>query len=528
MNGAFRQSMSWLHTWTGLLFGWILLAMFLTGTASYFRPEITRWMQPETGKPASVSTAVAGAEAYLRKVAPNARSWSISVPDARQSTVLVSWRPQPKPGEADKPRRRGGRLGEQAVLDAGSGQIVKPRETRGGEFFYRVHFQMHYMPVILGRWVAGLCAMFMLVAIVSGVITHKRIFKDIFTFRPKKAAQRAWLDAHNLTAVLALPFHAMITYTGLVTLMSLYMPWGMVANYGSTEAYFDAVFPRAEAVRRQGPAPLIPLGPVMVKASEVWGGGRPWIVSVTNPGDRSARIEVTRHSGDQLSNLGGSLTFDGVTGRLLTREPDMGPGRRTAAVMYGLHMGRYADPLLRWLYFSCGLAGSAMVATGLILWTAARRQKLPDPDKPYFGFRLVERLNIGTVAGVPAGMAAVLWANRLLPLDLAERAAWEVHGFFIAWGLFIAWAVVRPARKAWVETLAAAAFLVAALPVVSALTSRRNLVRSLADGDWAMAAFDVTLVALGATLAFCALKAKRYKPAVKPKRKAVQPMEVAA
>ena len=98
MNGAFRQSMSWLHTWTGLLFGWILLAMFLTGTASYFRPEITRWMQPETGKPASVSTAVAGAEAYLRKVAPNARSWSISVPDARQSTVLVSWRPQPKPG----------------------------------------------------------------------------------------------------------------------------------------------------------------------------------------------------------------------------------------------------------------------------------------------------------------------------------------------------------------------------------------------------------------------------------------------
>ena len=42
-----RQSMAWIHTWLGLLAGWILFAMFLTGTASYFRPKITQWMQPE-------------------------------------------------------------------------------------------------------------------------------------------------------------------------------------------------------------------------------------------------------------------------------------------------------------------------------------------------------------------------------------------------------------------------------------------------------------------------------------------------
>ena len=39
-----RQSMAWIHGWLGLLAGWILFAMFLTGTASYFRPEITQWM----------------------------------------------------------------------------------------------------------------------------------------------------------------------------------------------------------------------------------------------------------------------------------------------------------------------------------------------------------------------------------------------------------------------------------------------------------------------------------------------------
>ncbi|EPM93235.1 membrane protein, partial [Pseudomonas syringae pv. actinidiae ICMP 19070] len=39
--------MAWLHTWVGLLFGWLLFAIFLTGTLSYFKDEITQWMQPE-------------------------------------------------------------------------------------------------------------------------------------------------------------------------------------------------------------------------------------------------------------------------------------------------------------------------------------------------------------------------------------------------------------------------------------------------------------------------------------------------
>ena len=531
MNGSFRQSMAWLHTWSGLLFGWILFAMFLTGTATYFRSEITRWMEPETGRPASYAQAAAGAVAHLQKVAPDAKSWFITLPDERQATARVSWRPEPKPGEPERPRRRG-RSQNQAVLDAATGEVVKPRDTRGGEFFYRVHFQMHYMPVIFGRWVAGLCAMFMLVAIVSGVITHKRIFKDFFTFRPGKAAQRSWLDAHNLTAVLALPFHAMITYTGLVTLMGLYMPWGVAANYTNERAYFDELFPRAEEVARSGaPVPLAPLPGVLSKASDLWDGGRPWLVTVNNPGDASATIQVTRHSGDNLSYRNGALTFD-AAGNLVSKSPEPGPASVTSGAMYGLHMGRFAEPVLRWIYFLCSLVGCAMVATGLVLWTVKRRQQLPDPQRPHFGFRLVERMNIGTIAGVPAGMAAMLWANRLIPADFAARSAWEVHGFFIAWGGMILYACLRPARRAWVETLSAAAFLVAALPLVSALTSPRNLFANAIARDWAMVAFDLTLFALGAGLACCAWKAATYKPAVKAKRRpaaaASRPAEEAA
>ena len=47
MQKNIRQSMAWLHSWTGLLLGWLLFAIFLMGSMSYYRHEITMWMQPE-------------------------------------------------------------------------------------------------------------------------------------------------------------------------------------------------------------------------------------------------------------------------------------------------------------------------------------------------------------------------------------------------------------------------------------------------------------------------------------------------
>jgi uncharacterized iron-regulated membrane protein len=61
---------------------------------------------------------------------------------------------------------------------------VVGRDSRGGEFFYRFHFELQ-MPYPWGRWLATFCAI-MLLGLVTGIITHKKIFKEFFTFRPGK------------------------------------------------------------------------------------------------------------------------------------------------------------------------------------------------------------------------------------------------------------------------------------------------------------------------------------------------------
>ena len=231
-----RQSMAWLHTWASLLLGWLLYAIFVTGTLSFFQNEITIWMKPELHQSLTHQNQqqqTATAIAYLQQHAPQAGSWSINLPTQRQTTTDIVIRSQ---GEDPRARRGGERL----TLDTTTGEVLEARETRGGGFLYRFHFDLYGMPRVWARWIVGIATLLMFVAIISGVITHKKIFKDFFTFRAGKG-QRSWLDAHNATAVFALPFHIMITFSGLLLLMYTLMPWGVKTAYeGGRQEFLQA------------------------------------------------------------------------------------------------------------------------------------------------------------------------------------------------------------------------------------------------------------------------------------------------
>ncbi|MCD0496196.1 PepSY domain-containing protein [Achromobacter sp. MY14] len=500
-----RQSMSWLHTWAGLIFGWVLFAMFLTGSLAFFRPEITHWMQPEIQvKPAPAVPSVEVAQRYLAEHAPDAKRWFITPPSNREPLILLLYQvPKPKPGERGFVRVK---------LDPASGQAVTGRETRGGEFFYRFHFELE-TAFPWGRWLASIAGMFMLVAIISGIITHKKIFADFFTFRPGKGGQRAWMDGHNVLSVLGLPFHLMITFSGLVLFMVMLMPAGIKAVYETPRQYTDEVFKSFKVTPPLNqPAPLIPIAPLVEQAQQEW-HGRVGRITVNNPGDAGSTVTLTRAAADGVSFglMAPWKRFDGVTGKLLEGQDTMGATARTAGTITGLHLGLFAEPLLRWFYFLVSLAGTGMVGTGLVLWIAKRRQKArPQDSREAFSLRLVDGLNAGTIAGVVFGVAAFFLANRLLPVDLPGRQFWESRAFFAAWAVSLVYAFVFQPRK-WQDLLAIAAGALALVPVVNALTTSRHLGVSLPEGDWVMAGFDLSCLASAALFAWMSRKAARAR-----------------
>ncbi|WP_229505870.1 PepSY-associated TM helix domain-containing protein [Massilia genomosp. 1] len=535
MKAGWRQAMAWLHTWCGLWFSWLLYAIFLTGTLAVFDEAITHWMSPEHAlaeHAAAPSAPVAAAErgprlalgaSFMARAHPRADMWEIWPINRNDNNALVAYWFDPQGGYAE------------ARLDPASGAQLAPgaaeqpvRPTLGGHHFVDFHYELHAGKA--GLWITAVAAMAMLVALVSGVVTHKRIFKDFFTFRPAKG-QRSWLDAHNAVAVLTLPFLFMIAYTGLAISSTTLMPAPLLAHYGPGRdklKQFLADLGGPARLARHGQALAVPdLEHYAARAEAIFRQPVRCIV-IDNPGDSSMRIGVYGWDNDadslrRIANTSGMVTFSAASGKVLAvrqgGQVDGGAASLTRLVMGSLHMASFGGVTVRWLYFMCGLAGSAMMATGAILFMVKRRTR----HGAEFGaataraYRLIEGMNVAAIAGLAIACVGFLWANRLLPLALEQRAGWELRVFFGLWLAALAHALLRAPARAWREQLGTLALACLLLPLLNWASTGDHLLAQIGvRGDWESAGVELAALLAGALAAWAALRVRapgrREKP----------------
>ncbi|WP_394146817.1 PepSY-associated TM helix domain-containing protein [Shewanella atlantica] len=528
MKETFFRSMTWLHTWVGLLVCWLLLLVFFAGTLSYYRYEISLWTKPEihsdvfqSYQAENLTQQLREGQSYLSQHAAGAKDWRISFPTERKPYLSYGWQTQPKPGE------RRGQFIEHIVRKDGRGMVTDIRESRGGNFFYRLHFDLHYMPAKIARWIVGFCTMFMLLALLSGIVIHKRIFKDFFSFRRNKGG-RSWLDAHNVSSVLALPYHLMITYTGLITLMLMYMPWGVITAYeGDGRAFRAELKPgRVQVAAAKVPAKLIQLDTLLPRVTENWGDTPIKQVVITHIDDKNSRISFYKNTGQSVTDLRIPLVFSGASGKQLSQSPDApSAAHATHDTLMSLHTARFAEPLLRGLFFICGLMGCAMIATGTLLWAVKIRQKqqkcIKQGNKPSLGLRLVEGLNLTFIAGLPLATCAFFYANRILPPSMLDRAQREVDSFFAVICMIAILACFDRSLTTWRKLLGLSALGFMSIPLLNWATSSQHLLQNIASHQWALAGFDLLCLMVGTALWFAGRKLS-HKQAQQPERVAAR------
>lgn len=497
MKSSLRKSLGWLHTWAGIVFGSVLFAIFWTGSLSVFDREIDQWMIPGLRSATVASTA----PSLDRTVVPVANAlatgeapWDVFLPDARNSTFRLYYAAEDGTTAL-------------ALISPVTGELLSNPGSKGGSgFFFPFHANLlvHWRDV--GYWVVGLCGMVMLVLLVSGVVIHKRIFADFFTFRPRKAFGRSLLDLHNLGGVLALPFHFLITSSGLAILISFYFPQAPSLVYADranpTAAYFEEAFGVFQRPRSGQNAPLASLDGMLLRAEQSWRGGRVGYVRVWHPGDASSYVEVRRSYEHEIEMNLDQIYFDAASGAVLDRF-DAAPVMSAQRFLSGLHFAQFDHWTLRWLYFLGGISGCVMIATGMLFWINTRRarHKTSEPGN----VRAVEALAMGSISGIVIATLGLFAANRLLPeqaqLFSRDRAALETGLFFSIWVgalLHAGWRMRRletPSRAAWLEQTWAIAILSALCVLLNALTTGDHLARSYAQGLYAIAGMDTLLLA---------------------------------
>ena len=547
MYQNFRLSMAWLHTWFGLVLGFVLMAVFFFGALSVFDREIDRWAIPQSRfEPQPMPSFDKVLLPVFESMQPNAeqidfmrdrvngpmperfetvRRWGAYT--THRDPVLTMFAGYEMPNAKDPEES----IWANRTIDPRSGvSLPDDRLKIGSGFFYPMHYSLTFSWKEIGYWIVGFAALIMLAALVSGVVIHRKFFREFFTFRPAKGTQRKLLDLHNLTGVVALPFHFFFAFTGLVIFAGTYFP----VAHTQLEPLHD--FHEQLEARETGlphersgeAATLASVDAMVAEAQRRWAAkgmaGEVGFLALQHVGDANGYVSVYRAGTDRIALTGEGIHFKASTGEVLREDPPPSTVGSVNEFLTGLHLQHFRHWLLRWLYVLGGLAGCACIATGLLFFVEKRKRQYAEQGRQ--GARIVDALAVTTVTGMLIATLGILIANRLLPDSLPagwpERGDMEQYVFWATWALAMMHAFWRTATvahghiaPAWREQCRAIAVLAVTAVLLNWLTTGDHLLRTLSEGYWPVAGVDLFMLT-GAALATMAARRLKQRQAAIP------------
>lgn len=348
----------------------------------------------------------------------------------------------------------------------------------------------------------GFAALMMPVALASGVVMHRKIFREFFTFRPQKTTQRSALDLHNMTGVVALPFHFFFAFPGLVIFAGIYFP----VSHTQLEPLHE-LHEKVEAQETGLPhdrtgvaAPLASVDAMVAEAQRRWAAqgmaGEVGFLALQHVGDTNGYVSIYRAGTDRIALVGNGIHFKASTGELLREDPAKSAVDGVNEFLTGLHLQHFRHWLLRWLYVLGGLAGCVCIATGFLFFVEKRKKQHARAGSQ--GARVVDALAVTTVTGMLIAALGILIANRLppeaLPAGWRPRGELEQYAFWAAWVLAMAHAFWRSTpvaqcrmAPAWREQSWAIAAMAVVVAVLNWVTTGDHLLKTLGAGYWPVA-----------------------------------------
>ncbi len=533
----FRLAMTWLHTWFGLALGFVLMVVFFFGALSVFDREIDRWaipqsrfapqpmpsfdkvlrpvfegMQPTRESIERMKDKVDGA---MPERFDTVRRWGAYT--THRDPVLGLFAGYVVPNAKDP---EDGVWGNRTIDPRTGAALPDDRLKVGSRFFYPLHYSLNFHWKNLGTWIVGFAALMMLVALASGVVMHRKIFREFFTFRPKKTTQRSALDLHNMTGVVALPFHFFFAFTGLVIFAGIYFP----VAHTQLEPLHE-LHEKVEAQETGLPhdragvaAPLASVDAMVAEAQRRWAAqgmaGEVGFLALQHVGDANGYVSIYRAGTDRIALVGNGIHFKASTGELLREDPPKSAVDGVNEFLTGLHLQHFRHWLLRWFYVLGGLAGCVCIATGFLFFVEKRKKQHARAGSQ--GARVVDALAVTTVTGMLIAALGILIANRLLPEALPAgwppRGDLEQYAFWGAWVLAMAHAFWRSApvaqgrmAPAWREQCWAIAAMAVAAVLLNWVTTGDHLLKTLGAGYWPVAGVDLFILT-GAALAVVAAR----------------------
>lgn len=337
------------------------------------------------------------------------RSLSVSVPTQQLPYFQARVRYETSDGETDSKVQR---------WIASDGQRLDEREEGLAQWILGIHRYLMWPNELggnqIGRGLSGIAGVVMLLSIITGIIAHTKISKEMFALRFHRSVRLKWQDTHKVLGLWTAPFSILMSLTGAITgIVVIFAPvLVLLIAHGDMGRVVEAM--GQERIDRSGvPAEMMSIDD-MIAIAKFEHEGTLTSLDYAQWGDQNARVTMNFKSADQLK-----LNDPIVYGAVLTETPASFPatesptGFRLSNGAYPLHYGNYGGIALKLLYFVLGLAMSIVVILGIMMWLE-RRIHGNEGSRSVGFYRGLSRLTVGVGVGIPLATIAVFHSDKLL------------------------------------------------------------------------------------------------------------------
>lgn len=399
----FVSSMLAGHSALGLAFAALMYVLCISGTLLVPTPELERWENPTVPiiKDMPVSAIVHMLETGT----------GLATERGTNDYVVAT------PPASDAPyaslRILDFTTGSETIYNADAdGNLLDERREGALHFIQHLHINLH-MPYMIGLTLVGLAGVALLASVVSGTLSHPRIFRDAFTFRRGGSRRLQEADLHNRLSVWALPFHIVVPLTGALLGLSTII-LGTLAM-----AAFDGDMDRARATigsptfaKDATPAPFPPVGTAAERLLADYPDASIQRITIYRAGEKGQSFMIALNMPHDLT-ISEQFFYDGEGNLASVRGFADGPvGAQLIAALGPLHFGWFGGWPVKVAYVLLGLGLTAIISTGVTIWIARRKDK----GKPVPGW---ERAWYALVWGQPIAYCALALAA-LFGLHLPE------------------------------------------------------------------------------------------------------------
>ena len=351
------------HSALGLAFAALIYLVCFSGSVAVFTQEFTRWEQPEGPVLRTVSPQAVDA-AVRATLAKNPKAHDLLVRLPTPDHPRLSFHGDDAVG------------GERTYVADQAGRLVGEARTPWTEFQTELHTVLH-LPRAWGGFVVGLTGVALLSSLVSGVLSHPRVFRDAFAFRWGGSKRLQEADLHNRISVWGLPFHLAVSLTGaFLGLTTIIVGVLALATFKGDDSKAYALFRGPTVADDPRPAAkVIDVGAALANIAARYPDAQPTYIYVEHPGERGQHAIINLATEGRLSR-GETVVVDGESRILGEVGYESGSlGFRVLSAMTPLHFGWFGGWPVKIAYFLLGLGLTAVTASGVAIWLARRRDK---------------------------------------------------------------------------------------------------------------------------------------------------------